>query len=184
MLPNILELVDPNLDTAYQWACELLQPQTLPLSLNDVTIRAQLVKEINDPFIVGHKATQPLSFLSQLSDKEKAIRLCNVGEISSRLMSDVSDANIRKNIAIRIWSGCLDAAKNISFRTMDGPVTPQIRQLSFFIIDHWTSKDLIYGSGIQCAPAFKKLHRQYYTFNGVPPSSIVRSFPNEYLLDG
>jgi hypothetical protein len=99
-------------------------------------------------------------------------------------MNDVDDANTRTNIAIRIWSGCLDAAKNISFRTMDGPVTPQTRQWSFVVIDYWTNRDPIYGSGVQCAPAFKKLVGQYYTFDGVRSGSIVRSFPNEYLLDG
>jgi hypothetical protein len=174
-------LVDLNSETAYLWASELLQPSTLPSSLNDVAIRGQLVKEINDPLIVGNKTTP--SILSDLDDNERAIRLEKIGATSYRLVHDVSDENIRKNIALRIWSECLDAAKNISFWTADGPVTPQVRHFSFSVIDHWTKRDLIYGSGVQCAPAFKKLVGQYYTFNGVPSNSIVRSFPNEYLLD-
>lgn len=45
------KVVDLNLSIAYQWACDLLQPQVLPPSLADVHTRAQLVKEIDDPFI-------------------------------------------------------------------------------------------------------------------------------------
>jgi hypothetical protein len=149
----------------------------LPPSLVDVYIRAQLVKEINGPFIQG-------SDLSTLDVNEKTIRLDKVGTISKGFIQDINYVKARINIALRIWSGCLDAAKSIAFETNEGPVSQRTRSLSFFVIDHWANRDLIYASGVQCAPAFKKLLNQYYTFNGVPFDSVVRSFPNEFLRDG
>jgi len=37
--------------------------------------------------------------------------------------------------------------------------------------------------GMMCAPLFKKYHKQYYSFDGIPLTSIVRKYPNEYLIN-
>jgi hypothetical protein len=33
--------------------------------------------------------------------------------------------------------------------------------------------DLIYGSGVEAAPAYKNVVKEYYSLNGVPSNSIV-----------
>jgi hypothetical protein len=40
--------------------------------------------------------------------------------------------------------------------------------------------DLIYGSGVEAAPAYKKVVKEYYSLNGVPSNSIIRKYTNEY----
>ena len=38
----------------------------------------------------------------------------------------------KKNIILRLWSGCLDAAKSIAVQTLDGLTSPEIRKEHFF----------------------------------------------------
>jgi len=40
--------------------------------------------------------------------------------------------------------------------------------------------DLIYAAGVEAAPIYKKLVKQYYSFNGVPSDSIVRKYSNKF----
>jgi hypothetical protein len=40
--------------------------------------------------------------------------------------------------------------------------------------------DLVYAAGVEAAPVYKKLVKEYYSFAGVPSNSIVRRYSNEY----
>jgi hypothetical protein len=177
-------LPDPNLDTAYVLASGLLQPQDLPTSLNDVIVRATLVNEINSPFVVGDGPSSGITPLNRLDRREILLRLQKVAILSRSIIHDVNDDNIRTNIALRIWSGRMDASKSISFKTINGPISPQNRYLYFLCIDYLANRDLIYRAGVEGAPSFKRRLGQYYSSEGVPDSSPVQSYPNEYLLDG
>jgi hypothetical protein len=33
---------------------------------------------------------------------------------------------------------------------------------------------------VEAAPTYKKVVKEYYSLNGVPPNSIVRKYTNEY----
>jgi hypothetical protein len=80
----------------------------------------------------------------------------------------------RASIALRLWAGCLDAAKTIALETRDGPNSPELRAAAFAQIDSVAETDPIYGAGVEAAPAFKVLRRQSYSFDGVPAGSRVR----------
>jgi hypothetical protein len=121
--------------------------------------------------------------LKDLDHVELFNRLKNVSEISGRRMRDVTDDTCRINISLRLWAGCIDAAKCIASETMDGQNTIMTRRESFIFIDSLADRDLIYRAGVQAAPAFKKLNNQLYFFDGVPEDSAVRSYPNEYLRE-
>src|SRR5205823_10578243 len=41
--------------------------------------------------------------------------------------------------------------------------------------------DSIYSAGVEAAPSFKKLRKEYYSFKGVPPNSVVRKYPNRLI---
>lgn len=105
-----------------------------------------------------------------------------IADKSKSYMSEDLDDNIRKNILLRLWAGCMDAAKNIALETMDGTNSPVTRKEGFFLIDLFAKLDPIYRSGIEAAPSFKKLQRQHYSFAGVSSGSAVTNYPNEYLL--
>jgi hypothetical protein len=109
--------------------------------------------------------------------------LNDIAEKGKSYILNEDNNNILVNIALRLWAGCLDAAKSIAFETMDGTNTPMIREGSFFQIDLFCKLDLIYCAGVEVAPSFKKLHEEYYSFKGVPPNSVVRKYSNDYLKD-
>src|SRR5207244_6816152 len=103
-------------------------------------------------------------------------------------LTEQMDEQLRKNILLRLSMGCMDA-KAIRFRSIAGvrngvvieaPMTTQHRQILFQLIDLLSKTDLIYAAGVEAAPLYKKLVKQYYSFNGVPLDSIVRKYSNEY----
>ncbi|MCW3992613.1 MAG: hypothetical protein NWE79_07875 [Candidatus Bathyarchaeota archaeon] len=159
------------MDTALRWADELGPPPQLPLSLQNVEQRAKLVDAIDGPLIQN-------SLLMRLSNEEKAMRLMDVAKISKKYITDVDDEKIRINISLRLWSGCLSAAKMIDRRTMSGPNTPDKRIFAFSRkIDPLARSDPIYCAGVEAAPSFKKLRKELYFFDGVPQNSAVRKYP-------
>lgn len=99
----------------------------------------------------------------------------------------------RKNILLRLWTGCIEAAKAIRFTHVAGikdgvvveaPITYEYRQALFTsLIDLQSRIDLIYGAGVEAAPAYKKLLKEYYSLSGVPSNSIIRRYSNEYHKD-
>lgn len=84
---------------------------------------------------------------------------------------------------MRLWSGCLAAAKTIALETKDGQNNPTKRAANFKVIDSLASGDPVYLAGVEAAPALKKHRSEYYSFEGVPLDSIVRKYPNEFLIE-
>src|SRR5205823_4376788 len=104
-----------------------------------------------------------------------ASRAICLAELSRALIPDVQDPVSRVNLVLRLWSGCLSAAKTIAESTRSGPNTAEERRRVFeTIIDSIAAVDIIYAAGVEAAPAFKRLADQPYFFEGVPESSCVR----------
>lgn len=51
------------------------------------------------------------------------------------ILNEDNNNNILINIALSLWTGCMDATKSIVFETMDCANTPLMRERSFFQID-------------------------------------------------
>jgi hypothetical protein len=102
--------------TTYSWAAGLFQ-QELPSSLADVEKRAKLVNEINAPLIRGNNraALRVNLMLIDLDSKEKDCRLDDVAQSSLTYLTEQIDNKLRKNILLRLWTGCMQAAKAIKF---------------------------------------------------------------------
>jgi hypothetical protein len=120
------------------------------------------------------------------------VQLADIAQISMSYLTEQLEDNIRKNILLRLWAGCIDAAKAIRFTFVSGikdgivieaPITIEYRQSLFTLIDLLSKTDLIYKAGVEAAPAYKKILQQHYSFNGVPTDSAVRNYPNEYQND-
>ena len=181
---------DSNMLIAYSWAAGLFQQQ-LPSSLMDVEKRAKLVNEMNGPLIRGNTPlVADKMLLIDLDNDEKDLLLDNIARISMAFLTEELDDKIRKNILLRLWTGCIEAAKAIRFNYVAGiqdgvvveaPITLQYRQAIFTsLIDLHSRIDLIYRAGVEAAPAYKKLLKQYYSLSGVPSDSIIRRCLNEY----
>lgn len=164
--------IDANPETVLGWAGELGGLTELPVSLKDARKRAQLVDRIDAPLISD-------SILAMLSPEEKQRRLAQVAQIAASYIPEVSDARSRANIALRLWAGCVSAAKMIAQETNSGPNTAEMRAKAFVQIDSIARGDNLYQAGEESAPAFKKLRLQPYFLEGVPRQSPVREFVPE-----
>jgi hypothetical protein len=185
---------DPNLITAYSWAAGIMFQNELPSSLTDVDKRAMLVNEINTPLIQGKNipSLHASSFLMDLDDNEKSLRLDHIVQISTPYLTEDLEDNTRKNILLRLWTGCMDAAKAIRFNYVAGiksghvteaPITVEYRRTLFSLIDLLARTDPIFRGGVEAAPSLKKILKEHYSFNGVPANSVVRRYTNEYQRD-
>jgi hypothetical protein len=168
--PRLMSRIyDPNMATALHWANGLGPPPPLPLILHEVSQRALLVHYIDGPLVQNR-------LLDVLSDKDKARRIDQLAQLCGKFVSDVGDANVRANLALRLWSGCLMAAKSIALETLSGPNTPEMRASNFVTIDALAAGDPIFRAGVEAAPLFKKLREELYSLKGVPQVSAVRRF--------
>lgn len=168
--------IDPNMATASRWADELgPPPASLPSSLEDVSKRANLVNEINradfaDALLADYR--------QNLDMKDKQKQLDRIGRISKQYMPDVKSSEERQNISLRLWSGCLAAAKTIAPGTISGPNTPTIRGFNVQnIIDPQSQSDPIFRAGVEVGISFKKLLKEPYSLEGIPDGSPVLRFP-------
>jgi hypothetical protein len=113
----------------------------------------------------------------------KAIVLNRIDDIVRRYNTHETNEKYRKSLGLSLWSGCLSAAKVIALETRDVSNTPEMRAKSFQDLDVIADRDSIFRTGVESAPLFKKYNQQCYSFNGVPSSSPVRRYPNDYLMD-
>ena len=147
-------LSDSNMLTAYSWAAGLFQQQ-LPSSLMDIEKRAKLVHEINRSLVIGNNPLVADKLLIDLDDDEKDLRLDDIARISMAFLTEQMYEKVRKNILLRLWTGCVKAAaKAIRFNYVAGikdgvvveaPITHEYRRALFTsLIDLQSRIDLIY----------------------------------------
>jgi hypothetical protein len=164
------EISDPNMDTAIQWANVIGPPPSLPASILDVRERAKLVNCVDSPLIGG-------SFLHNLKPEESTQRLNFVAELARSFVLDLNNHDEIKNLTLRLWAGCMSAAKEIAASTMSGLNTPERRRLIFSqMIDRLCENDRIYEAGVEAAPSLKNLRGEIYSLEGVPENSPVRRY--------
>jgi len=132
---------DSNMLAIYSWAAGIFQ-QELPSSLIDVEKRAKLVNKINAPLVQGNNRdslTVSLTLID-LDSKEKNRRLDDIAQSSLTYLTEQIDNKLRKNILLRLWTGCMEAAKAIRFSYVAGigdgivieaPITHAYRQALF-----------------------------------------------------
>jgi hypothetical protein len=174
---------DTNMYTAYSWASDLADLSHLKATL-DINQRIKLILEMDEE--VDRYSKYDLSgsgLLENFSETVKEIFLNRVDDIVRHYILDETNEKYRKSIGLRLWSGCISTAKTIALDTRDGPNTPEIRTKIFRTLDRIADQDPIYRAGVESAPLFKKERRQCFSFNGVPLTSPVRRYPNEYLVD-
>jgi len=129
------------------------------------------------------------STLATLPSDEKRRRIETVAQLAVSFMPGVQDADTRASIALRLWAGCMAAAKTIAHETRSGPNTREPRTKAFRNIDSLSAQDLLYRAGEEAGPAFKSLRLQTFSFEGVPAESPVRKFlepddhPSDVLTD-
>lgn len=160
---------DPNMALALHFARSLGPASLLPESLQRVERRAELVHRIDAP-LVEH--LELFHVVGQI-----ATRVRDIIRVTPEFMPDVENPIDRLNIALRLWSGCLAAAKTIAYETRSGPNDAVLRARIMLEVDAIAREDPIYAAGVESAPAFKRLRGQGYSLEGVPEESPVRRYP-------
>jgi hypothetical protein len=160
---------DWNMAIAELFARELGPTPPVPSSLMDVNMRARFVDEMDGPFIPDTDDVR--QFLAAI-----ARRLAAIDAVARRHMPDVADGLVRVNIALRLWAGCISAAKTIAHETRSGPNTPAIRREQMTQIDEVAQADAIFAAGVEAGPVLKGLRGQGYSFEGVATNARVRRY--------
>jgi hypothetical protein len=160
---------DPNMVLALHFARTLGPTPPLPESLQRVERRAELVHRIDAPLVAHLDLVDVVGRI--------ATRVRDIIRVTPEFMPDVEDPIDRLNIALRLWSGCLSAAKTIAYETRSGPNDAALRARIMPEVDTIARGDPIYAAGVESAPAFKRLRGQGYSLEGVPENSPVRRYP-------
>jgi hypothetical protein len=140
----------------------------LPSALAGVERRAQFVLEIDQPLLVDAGGLAHWDGMGA--------HLEVIAAAAALVMSEVSNQLDQVSIALRLWAGCVLAAKVIAFETRSGANTPEGRSQAFGVIDAIAETDAIFRAGVEAAPAFKRARAQAYDLTGVPDDSAVRRF--------
>ena len=160
---------DPHTTKALEWANSLGPPPPLPKSLEDPQVRARLIEKIN-----WHFQESLLPFLPTEVALDRARR---TAQLAREFLPDVEDTWTVANVVLRLWSGCIAAAKGIAEETRGGPQTPEERSRHFTeVLDPISAEDPIHKAGVEAAPLFKSLRGEPVVFDGVPDKSPVRRF--------
>ncbi|MFL6320256.1 MAG: hypothetical protein ACJ72Q_07265 [Nitrososphaeraceae archaeon] len=176
------ESTDPNMSIAYEWSKPLEAIDSIPESLHDVINRAKYLDFVYKNMIAGSK-------LWELNNKQQIESfLTKIDEGSIPWIYDIADGKQRINITLRLWAGCLDAAKYLQdkyvSRRNDGTVseaiiTPDMRAKAFKkTINPKASLDTIYYTGVEAAPVLRKIREQPTYSDGIPSDSPVMNHLN------
>jgi hypothetical protein len=190
---------DLTLAILYQWAKEYNDTPRLPESLRrDCLKRSRIVQFVNQQLF--RVRTSNLHFPKILlgpNEKDRFIRTLEEDEntIASVLDGVLGDSE-RGNIALRLWTGCLCAAKECRRTSMalhmpdgatmrESPYTPDMRAESFKKIMITSSKDPVYEAGVETAPVWELIEnsapdKKMY-LDGI--SNIYNSPVAKYLKD-
>jgi hypothetical protein len=153
---------DTNMQTAYNWASELADTSNLHLSIT-IPEAAMFVNQIN--VLLGEYINKDIKsagsgLFENFSGMVRDIIFHRLDDLCRNQFHNQFGISQRVSIALRLWSGCLSAAKTIAFETRDGQMTPETRKQIFGSIDSLAMADSIFCMGVESAPAFKKIHQQ------------------------
>jgi hypothetical protein len=180
---------DPTMKIFHIWAAECGPTPVLPKSLKDNSLKqASLVQYVNVEVLSKHRTNINKDFPSYLRrerEKENFIQGLEEDEMLSNFLPDVNKGSERKNIALRLWSGCMDGAKTTRDKFVSGGteirLAPDDRREADILIRQEGLTDPIYMSGVEAALFFELVenkHSERY-LEGIPLDSAVRRYLKE-----
>ena len=137
---------DKNMVVALIWGHEFSGTARLPSRLRDVSRRLALVEEVNDLFKGGKD-------LVAYSPDQKAAFVEDVGQRATKHLT-LRGPKRRAGISLRLWSGCLWAAKTIATETRSGQNDAPMRFQVCFELDLLSERDSVFRAGVETAVPF------------------------------
>lgn len=161
-------MADRNIFIGYDLGCGLApRPGPLPAELEDPVRLAQFVDEIDCTLVVDGNGDEDWVGTGG--------HLRRMAEKSGAVIPVVADPITRAGMTLRLWAGCVWAAK-----PLDRPeLTSAFRETIFRQdIDPRANDDPLFRAGVEAAPAFNALPtrtgRKRPCLDGVPMESAVR----------
>jgi hypothetical protein len=190
---------DLTMTVLYQWAKECGDIPQLPECLSsNIMNRCHLVQFLNQQILKIRTTNVHFpKILLNPDEKERFIRILEENKDSMEyVLNDEWSDKERKNIALRLWTGCLCAAKecrrtSVSEHNPDGTAkressyTPEMRAESFKKIMITSREDPIYEAGVEVAPVWELIEnavgdKKMY-LDGIP--NLNDSPVTKYLKD-
>jgi hypothetical protein len=190
---------DLTMTVLYQWAKECGDIPQLPECLSsNIMNRCHLVQFLNQHILKIRTTNVHFpKILLNPDEKERFIRILEENKDSMEyVLNDEWSDKERKNIALRLWTGCLCAAKecrrtSVSEHNPDGTAkressyTPEMRAESFKKIMITSREDPIYEAGVEVAPVWELIEnavgdKKMY-LDGIP--NLNDSPVTKYLKD-
>jgi len=116
---HMTSMPDTNMNTAYSWANLSHLKMTL-----DIDQRIEMILEIDEE--VGRYSKYDPSgsgLFENFSETVKEIFLNRIDDLARHYIPHETNEKDRKSIGLRLWSGCMSAAKTIALDTLDGQNT-------------------------------------------------------------
>lgn len=186
---------DPNMETLRAWAAEFPLLDALPINLENNTgklidivdfVNSCLGKEFakdREQFVhINGREPGPNDFYNILckdydENRKKQFLDC-IKKCLKREILEV-DEKYQMNLALRLWPGCLDAAKVLSLGTRSGRNTQETRRLSIPTVHSRAANDPVYRKGVEIACLWES-NPDNVCFDGVPVDSLVRMNETEW----
>lgn len=169
----IISHSDPNINIGIRIGVSMSYPgpDISGLLASDITELARLIKRFNEELDMSHfevelaKADNKKEFLSRIVEWMKNI-LPELKLTEEELIS----------LGLRLWIGCISAAKALSDKDMNGPIDAKYRAELFSHIDAYAQEDPVFLAGVETAPKYKNLMDEPIFLEGVPSNSVVRQY--------
>jgi hypothetical protein len=160
---------DPNMELAFHFAKALGSAPPLPAPLSDLSKMTDMMLSINggltqDPYFQGPGNAGLLVPIAALVVAAERIR--NLAEATKDYMPGL-DPLQRVNVALRLWAGCLDAAKIVSDVTSSGKNDAAERKKLMPVLLARAAECSIYAAGVPAGPAVRKRRGQPVIYEGI-----------------
>lgn len=160
-------IVDPTMQMALELANGLGPPPGLPASLVNMADRVRVMEAIESRVI------RQINYFSHDTWKLSLYLATLWMAMYPNSVPGVESIEDRTNILLRLWSGCMGAAKTIAMQTRAGPNSHRSRARIMPFIERQAQNDPIYTAGVIAAPSFKAGREEFYSLRGLPLDSLV-----------
>ncbi len=160
---------DPNMELAFLFAKELGPAAALPAPLTNLETMTQMLLNINgglseEPY--HQPLGQPGLWVPLGAFLLVARRIRDLAAATPDYMPGL-DPLQRVNVALRLWAGCLDAAKIVSDETSEGEKDAETRKEEIQLILARVKECTIYTAGVPAGPAVRKHRHQAVVYDGI-----------------
>lgn len=172
--PNIIiDHSDPNIKIGVEVGISMNYPgPNIPAELSsDVIKRARFVKKFNEELDMARFAENLVKSKNRKKDLLKIAVWVKKNLPNSKLSNKEMVA-----FGLRLWAGCISAAKGLSDRDARGSIDTSFRYNMFKMIDGYCKEDFIFLAGVESAPDYRKIMSEQIFTEGIPKDSVVRNY--------